>query len=350
MMFFVRGRGRGHAVPDSAICDELLSLLPGLKITLVSYGTGARTLRHLGYSVIDLGYPDDNPFFETMIDAGKLISKMRPTIVVVHEEFGVLPTAKIFGAPTVFLTDWMPPPNQLLRYTLTSADHIVFMEEQGIFPEPEFIKGRIKYIGPIMRRMSCTSNDRIDTRLKLGYSDDEAVISVIPGAWANELRAPVFDLVLSAFQSIRDQKLRLNWLAGDDFQQLRARCSGVSNIHILKSYEPTEELIVASDLIITKGNRGTTLEASYLGIPSISLSEGQNPVDEMILNRIRSNIAIWTSAADPDFLARTMKEWKLKNPEDTCVNLARKFESPLVVARILQALADPRGDSSTPTG
>jgi hypothetical protein len=41
VLFFARGRGRGHAVPDTAIVDELLQLSPDLNVCFASYATGA---------------------------------------------------------------------------------------------------------------------------------------------------------------------------------------------------------------------------------------------------------------------------------------------------------------------
>jgi len=62
LLFFSRGKGRGHAVPDAAIARELVALSPGVEIHFISYSVGATTLRDLGWNVVDLGLPEDPPF------------------------------------------------------------------------------------------------------------------------------------------------------------------------------------------------------------------------------------------------------------------------------------------------
>ena len=50
--------------------------------------------------------------------------------------------------------------------------------------------------------------------------------------------------------------------------------------------------MVASDLAITKGNRNIVLELSALGIPSITISHGLNPIDDLRTSRINTNVTI----------------------------------------------------------
>jgi hypothetical protein len=51
-------------------------------------------------------------------------------------------------------------------------------------------------------------------------------------------------------------------------------------------------ILIASDLIITKGNRNTLFESHALGRPSISISFGLNPIDDYRVLRIPSNTAL----------------------------------------------------------
>lgn len=54
ILFFSRGRGRGHAIPDLAIAKRLLHADPSLALAFASYGTGAETIRNSGCDLIDL--------------------------------------------------------------------------------------------------------------------------------------------------------------------------------------------------------------------------------------------------------------------------------------------------------
>ncbi len=99
ILFFSRGRGRGHAIPDMDIAAELLRLRDDVDIRFVSYGTGAATFTEFGHSVIDLDLPERNSMLETLVRAGHLIGWLQPRLIVAHEEFGVPPAARIFGPP-----------------------------------------------------------------------------------------------------------------------------------------------------------------------------------------------------------------------------------------------------------
>jgi hypothetical protein len=47
VLFFTRGRGSGHAIPDIEITNELLGLRMDVEVRFVSYASGARTLSEL---------------------------------------------------------------------------------------------------------------------------------------------------------------------------------------------------------------------------------------------------------------------------------------------------------------
>src|ERR1700733_12151618 len=62
VLFFSRGRGRGHAIPDVAIMREVRRLRPDTTCEIASYSTGARTIESLDERVHDLQLPEENPF------------------------------------------------------------------------------------------------------------------------------------------------------------------------------------------------------------------------------------------------------------------------------------------------
>lgn len=307
ILFFTRGRGRGHAIPHIVIVEDLKRLHLTSEVCFVSYGTGAATLVERGFSVVDLDLQEDNPFLETLVCVTQLIAERRPKIVVSHEEFAALPAAKAFGIPTVFLTDWFVPIDNLWMQTLKYADEIIFMEERGIFPEPAYAKGRVKYVGPMIRHMVHDKADRIQSREDLKLSQRAKVISIIPGSWATEERAPILDLVLPAFENLGTEEKVLVWVAGRDYKMLSDRLRLAKDVIVKKEHWPIEQLMVASDLVITKGNRGTTCELGTLGVPSISVSFGLNPIDDIITPRIRTNVALHAKGIDSGFLGELMR-------------------------------------------
>ena len=57
---------------------NLSSSKPTLGITFVSYGVGAATLKELGQEVVDLGLPEDNPLWDTLLRIAPVLQERRP--------------------------------------------------------------------------------------------------------------------------------------------------------------------------------------------------------------------------------------------------------------------------------
>jgi UDP-N-acetylglucosamine:LPS N-acetylglucosamine transferase len=79
------------------------------------------------------------------------------------------------------------------------------------------------------------------------------------------------------------------WLGGPDTQHLESITAGLADIKVLDFVENIHDWIGASDLVITKGTRGTTMDAAALGVPSVAISFGQNIMDELMVPRIRTH-------------------------------------------------------------
>ena len=327
VLFFCRGRGRGHAVPSMAIAAELQRLLPLAQLTFVSYGMGAKALAEGGHDVVELDVSSDGPFLSSLMACSRLIASERPDVVVSHEEFPAAPAARAFGCPNCFIVDFFLPEDAPWMDALRYADEILFTEHRGIFAEPSFLRGKVRYLAPVVRIPAVTRGDQKAMRQLMGVSGAPHVISVIPGAWATEQRAPIFDLVTAAFGLLPGSSNRLVWIAGDDHDALVGRGKDLPGLTILRSHSPIEQLMVASDLVITKANRGTIVELAHLGIPSLSLSYRLNPIDEIIVPRIRTNHALDVRGVDAPFLSSVINRL-LHNP----ASLVSTTPSPLYPA------------------
>jgi hypothetical protein len=306
LLFFTRGRGRGHAIPDLAILEQLRALAPDIEVTLASYAAGGQTLREAGHAILDLQLPDDADHQALIIRTARAIVHARPDFLVSHEEFAALTAAKIFALPTALVVDFFPM-DEVRRPTLLCADHILFIEQRGMFAEPPESAGKIEYLGPVLRPLALSRADRAQARQQLEVADGTRLISVIPGAWATEERAPIFDLVLGAFQALPLPDKKLVWNAGAERDQLSRRAAGVPGVMVIERCNPVDRLMVASDLCLTKGNRGTTIDLARLGIPSISLSHGVNRVDEAIIPRLHNNQHLHAGGIDSAFLAAAIQ-------------------------------------------
>lgn len=338
VLFFSRGKGRGHAIPDAAIANELLKLEPALDITFASYSVGAVTLRELGQRVVDLELPEDNPFWETVLRVGPLLQERRPSLVLSHEEFWVAPLSKMLGLPALFLTDWFASPDSIQMQALKCADQVIFLDEPGIYDEPPYLAGKVLYTGYVLRSLGAAGVDKAQARCKLGLPQGSTVILVSPGGAVihSEARAPTFDLVLGAYDLLDIPGKRLLWVAGDpDYSSLLEKSCDRHDLMILKPHYDFTPTILAADLVITKGNRLPLFECETLGIPSISISYGYNPVDDYRVSRIRTNIALRARGLEKSTLRDYMVE-ALSRVSEIRHMVRRDVESRrLAVARAL---------------
>ncbi len=341
ILFFSRGRGRGHAIPDIQLVKELQEGREDIQVRFASYGTGARTIEEHGQPLIDLDLPDLNGISETTVLAGKLIGWLDPDLVVAHEEFPALPAAKIFDKPTVLITDWFTAPERYSMLSLQFADEILFIDEPGIFEEPAWVQGKVRYVAPILRPFAYTRDDRARAREELAIPGDATVIAVLPGSWTEE-KAPIHDLVMPAYDQLDAAEKRLIWVAGQDHEALRKQTGGRAGVRIIESDWTIERLMVASDLAITKATRKTARELDFLGIPSIAISHGNNPIDEKRVGLFPLCQMVRAEETTPELLAGRISE-ALAAPPVRAAPQSRSGGAAKELANILDAVCKPDG-------
>ncbi len=302
VLFFSRGRGHGHAIPDMAIASHIANSEPDVHLRFVSYATGAATLEKAGWDVVDLDLPENNGFLPTLYKAQSLISCLNPILVIAHEEFAALAAARISKVRSLFISAWLPQPGSLAAECLAEVDGVIVLGEPGIFPTPHPRMPRPAFVGDVVRKMSYGPDDRTRARLELAVASDATVIMVAAGGWATEERAPIADMIIGAFSALPATPKVIFWLAGRDHEMLRKVLGNTPGISVCEFCDPIERWMVASDVLITKGTRGLSIEAARLGLPSISISHGLNPMDDILVSRIKSNVALNAKAIDAETL------------------------------------------------
>jgi UDP-N-acetylglucosamine:LPS N-acetylglucosamine transferase len=293
-LFFSRGRGRGHAIPDIALVTELLQDANCPALQFVSYGTGADTIRQHGYHVIDLELSEESQFAETLIRCAQAVRDYLPNFVISHEEFAALPAAQVFGVPCIFLIDWFPRAGTVWMECLRYARSTIFMDDPGYYDEPDVIRGKIKYVGPVIRDLNLTEGNQRNARIELGLPRDRPIVMVLPGgsSASSEANSPLFDLVSGAIDLL-DQNALTIWIdSAKDRQAIVSRIATRTDFLIVETRFDIEKFMVAADVVITKGTRKTSIELNALGIPSISISHGLNPIDDYRVLRIKTNRAL----------------------------------------------------------
>jgi predicted glycosyltransferase len=281
VLFFSRGRGRGHATPDAEIARAAEVLCPDLEVRMVSYATGAGAIQELGIGCIDLCLPETAPIVHVSVLAGKLIHWLQPDIVISHEEFAIAPAAQIFGVPVIFITEWFTRPAMYSMECLRLVDEVLFLGYPGIFAEPPWVQGRVRYLGPLRRAFSYSRCDRRKARVELDIPVECTVVAVFPGSW-REAETPILDSVLKIFEQLAGPK-KLIWLAGPDYALVSERLALEASALVLQSTTQIDRLMAAADVAITKTNRNTVLELVLLGVPTVAVSFGINPPDERIV-------------------------------------------------------------------
>lgn len=307
ILFFSRGAGRGHAVPDVEIAREIEALRSDIEIRFASYATGARTLEALGCPLIDLALPELNAIAETTVATGQVIGMLNPDLVVAHEEFAALPVAAIFSKPVALITDWFTDPRRYSMETLRYAHLVVFIGDPGVFEEPDVVRGRVAYTGPVLRRFEYTRKDRARARRELDLPSGALVAAVLPGSWTEEM-FPVADLILAAFELLPADRRRLVWIAGEDAVALSSREGGRSDIRVGAHDWKMDRLMSAIDVAITKSTRKTLAELDHLGVRSVSLLNPHNPIDNRRAAHYPLNRVVDPAATDATALAQAILE------------------------------------------
>jgi predicted glycosyltransferase len=297
--------------------DSLSLMRPDIDVRLASYGTGAGVFRAADKPVIVLDVPDNPDIWQITASAYALIQTLQPTLVVAHEEPAALVAAKLLRKATLYLSAWLVPPadDDYRRHmdayvfavygdALSYADDIAVMEHPGLFLELENIRGRVHYLGPVVRQFAYTPADRARARRELGLGLTDIVILTVEGSW-DEARAPIADRVLSAFDLLDAVPKHLIWVAGQDADEVTRKAAGRSDVQIRPRDWQLDRLMVAADVAITKGTYRVSKELFVLGVPSIALSYQLNWMDDFRVKRL----AAWLDAttATPQSLATELQ-------------------------------------------
>ena len=241
-------------------------------------------------------------FPDTLVPIGTVLRSILPSLVVSHEEAGALPMAKVFDLPTVFLTHWFTAAHDIFSQCLNYADKVLFLEEKGLFPEPDAARGRVLYVGPVLRRFRYHPRDRQRIRDEMSCHPDEKLILVLPGSWTEKMAA-FHDLILRSFDRLSYPRKRIIWVAAKDHSDIARSVLGRQHIEVVSSDMHIERLMIASDVAITKGSYTSSKELQVLGVPSITLSHGLNFMDDFFSKSIRSTTLLWVQETDAVILS-----------------------------------------------
>jgi UDP-N-acetylglucosamine:LPS N-acetylglucosamine transferase len=269
--------------------------------------------------VLDLNLPEENDYLSTVLKSRHAIADVRPDVIFAHEEFAAIFAGSMESVPTVFISAWLPQPGSIQAASLAYANSIVVLESPGIFPVPPGVTVKPCHSGPFVRDMAARPSDRERIRLDLGIPPSVDVILVATGGFSSEAKAPAAHAIFDAISRVRSGKATYTiWIAGKDTELVTELCASRSDIRVLRYSNEMDRVLAASDIVITKANRGTVMEAANMGRPTISITFGHNPIDDMLVTRLASNVTLNARATDSAVIAssieRVLNDDYLRNP------------------------------------
>ena len=294
ILYFSRGRGYGHAIGDMEVIRELKKSDVPLDISIVSYAHGYEAFVKNGFTEIKNLYLDyENEFFspQGLLRTQQLIKSVRPDLIVANEMFNVLPLAREHGLPAVLITHWffeaVRPKPTVLSLFMACANHIIFGDLEDFHEKPPGLKASVSFVGPIMREIESSSQDRNLLKKELGFEKTDKIILVSFGGGFDRVGHGLkkgkitFQKIYQAFDQLKIRNLKLILLAGRLYEYAISKFNS-TDVTILRESWDLDKLMAASDLAIVRGSYRTLCELAVIGTPAICIPflKG-NLVDEM---------------------------------------------------------------------
>ena len=328
ILYLSRGRGFSHAMNDLLILNELKNINNRLSILIASYDKGYTYFLENGFRPFNLGLKQAD---ELTLKAGlrmwSIIRKFKPDLVISDEVFIVLHITKGLKIPSILITHWFFESYNKKHPVIPAvkkANHVIFVDTPLFHTIPYYFNVHLTFVGPVIRKFEYTLKDKKRARDELDIDMEDKVILVTPGGRHKD-RNRLLEVSVEAFKELGRDNIRLILLTGELYEEYRNRFADEDSI-IVKDFDwKMDRLMVASDLVICKGTFSTTWELAYLGVPSVSIPDINNPIDQIHVNRMDKNNL--TLRIDPRRL----------NKSCLLENIKKIFESKEIREELLKA-------------
>jgi uncharacterized protein (TIGR00661 family) len=289
ILYLSRGRGFSHAMNDLLILKELKDLNRNLSILVGSYDKGYTYFLKNGFRPFNLGLKqNDELTLKASLRIWSLIRKFKPDLVISDEVFIALHITKGLKIPSILITHWFFETynkKHPIIPAVKKADHVIFVDTPQFHNIPLDYNVHLTFVGPLMREFEYKLRDKKRARKELGINVKDKVILVTPGGRHKD-RSRLLELSVKAFEELGEKNIKLILLTGELYEEYLNRFADEDRI-IVKDFDwKMDRLMVASDLVICKGTFSTTWELAYLGIPSISIPDINNPIDQIHVYRM----------------------------------------------------------------
>jgi uncharacterized protein (TIGR00661 family) len=337
LLYLSRGRGFSHAMNDLLIIKELKDMNKRLSILVASYDKGYTYFSENGFEPFNLGLKqNDELTLKSALRIWSLIRRFKPDLVVTDEVFIALHITKGLRIPSILITHWFFESfnkKHPMIPAVKKANYVIFVDTPEFHTIPFDFNVHITFVGPVIREFEYTLKDKKKARDELGIDNKDKVILVTPGGRYRD-RNKLLELSTEVFKELDDDNIKLILLTGELYKDYSEKFKNENRI-IVKDYDwNMDRLMVASDIAICKGTFSTTWELAYLGIPSISVPDLDNPIDQIHVNKMdKYNI---TLRMDPRKLNKSTLLRKVKE-------LINSEEKRKKMSKAAKKLVDGRG-------
>ena len=302
IVYLSRGHGYGHAATDREITEALCQLRPGITIELASYGTGLKYYSDRGIPCADLRIDDiDDQGLQAALRVMAFLHPRRDAdLVVAHEIFTAPQMCATLDLPNVLLTHWFfaevgAPQRDAL---LAKPDALVLLDFEAAHQVPPQLAGRAQFTGAVARSLPI---GRDQARYELGIADTDFVAVLVTGAVTPINADHVSKVVargLGAWRARGGTSGRLLVLSEVAPPPTDPSVTWVGRINDPSPYYR------AADVVVAGATFSTLCVLARNGIPTVAVTGGQNPVDQLHARFFASEGLVRTvdvSASEPEF-------------------------------------------------
>jgi len=256
---------------------------------------------------------DESSFLNQVMSVLDIIESCPCSIVVAHEYFPAIVAARVLKKRAVFIGAWLPRAGSQQAEAICLANQVIVLEEAGLFPFGMELPVRAKFIGQVSGPTDGAAPNEIDGPLGSGggLSRGKHIVSIVVDRTWRSVHLEYIDLGLSAFALLPVGQYFVQIISTQPNVYLRGRFDGLKNIIYkeINCYQLWSE-VRGVDLIVNFGSRGLAIEAAKYRLPAISIINGSNAAEELLLGRLPGNIVLHVRALDArilrDYICKTI--------------------------------------------
>ncbi len=301
--------GGGHVFRDLAIARELAcNLPPDHEIVFASGGAAYEMLAAEGVHVEEIaGMPfpahlGTAGFFrlylavlwselKQLFDLRRLVAKYRPKLVILDEYFFLTDYCRAKGIPVVFMSDFAGVPQLpffrnpvraslekffdwwLAKWLPRRTNEWIFIGDPRHIPTQQWRdrarERGIRIVEPITKLQYTKAPARDAARNKLGFADDEKVVTIAVGC--TDAGRYLLEAANDVSARLRERfpTLRMELVCGMSIDPTELARRAGPGVHVRGYVRNFEELLAASDAAVVQCGLTTATECLMIGVPMI---------------------------------------------------------------------------------